>query len=402
MALRSERGLGVHGLGTVRHRWGDHRHGRVACRDGQQRLVGGAAQLLGPGDLGVGPEAQDPGQQCRGRGVLRGEQARAVAAQLAAAVGAEHLLNPPGDDRGQDDGCLVAIVVKLPGGAVAVPRHVEVARRREIVLRARLERDAALDARQAEDPGRLAFVRVADHVPVAAQVQQRVGVHLAFGALVAPDRVVGEPDRLAPADGRLDLRQMRGHLRRVVAAEQVHRDRARSVIVERARTSQGQVLEGEPQRLRVGELALEQVQAGVQRRQLALVEIDLRQVVVLRRQRVQVALERVVGRALDGELEPHGLDLAAVGVEPAQERLVAHPAVALDGLMDLVGGDGPLLGHQKGHERQLPNQFVVVPHCHGCSGRGRDIAGNDSRPPGSSRTATVTRCSGVRLVTLHA
>jgi micrococcal nuclease len=33
--------------------------------------------------------------------------------------------------------------------------------------------------------------------------------------------------------------------------------------------------------------------------------------------------------------------------------------------VDLVGGHGPLLGHQEGHQRELPHQLVVVPHGHG-------------------------------------
>ena len=46
---------------------------------------------------------------------------------------------------------------------------------------------------------------------------------IALGALVAADRVVGEADRLAAADGRLDLAEVGRDLRRVVAAEQVDR-----------------------------------------------------------------------------------------------------------------------------------------------------------------------------------
>ena len=213
-------------------------------------------------------------------------------------------------------------------------------RRGEVVLGARPEGDPALDARQPEDAGVRPLVRVADHVPVAARVDEAVGVHLALGALVAADRVVGEADRLPAADGRLDLAEVGGHLRRVVAAQQVDRDGAGGVVVERARPAQGEVLERQPQRLRVGELPLQQVEAGLQRRQLGLVEVELGEVVVLGRQRVEVALERVVARALHGQAQPHGLDLGAVGVEPAQERLLGHAPIALDGLVDLVGRHG--------------------------------------------------------------
>ena len=124
------------------------------------------------------------------------------------------------------------------------------------------------------------------------------------------------------------------------------------------------MLQREAQRLGVGELTLEQVEAGLQRRELGLVEVELRQVVVLGRQRVEVALERVVARALHRQPQPHRLDLGAVGVEPAQERLLGHAAVALDRLVDLVGRHRPLLRHQEGDQRELADQLVVVSHGH--------------------------------------
>ncbi len=277
----------------------------------------------------------------------------------------EHLLHPPRDRRGEGDGRGLGGVGELPGRPVPVGREVEVPRRGEVVLGTRLEGDAPFDPREPEDPRRLTLVREPDDVPVPGGVQQAVRVDLALGTLVAPDGVVREPDRLAPADGRLDLREVGSDLRGVPGSEQVHGHGPRGVIVERARAAEGQVLQRKAQRLGVGELPLEEVEAGLERGQLRLVEVDRREVVALRREGVEIALERVVARALDGEREAHRLELAAVGVEPAQERLLAHAAISLHVLVDLVGRDRPMLGHEEGDERELTNQLVVVSHRHG-------------------------------------
>jgi hypothetical protein len=57
--------------------------------------------------------------------------------------------------------------------------------------------DLALDPREAEDPHRVALVRVADQIELAAAEDEVEGVDLALLGVVALHRVVGELDRLA-------------------------------------------------------------------------------------------------------------------------------------------------------------------------------------------------------------
>ena len=336
----------------------------VAVGDQLEGAHDGLAEVRRVQHPRLGAQAEDPRHQLVLVAVRGGVDAGAVGVDRGGAVGAEHLVDPPGDGGGEGDRGRALLALELPRRAIAVAREVEVLRRGEVVLGARPEGDAPLDARQPEDAGVLALVGVADHVPVPRRVEQGVGVNLALGVLVAADRVVGEADRLAAADRRLDLGEVGRDLGAVVAAEQVHRDGAGGVVVERARAAEGEVLQRQPQRLRVGELPLQQVQAGLEGGELGRVEVELRQVVVLRRQRVQVALERVVARALNRQAQAHRLDLGPVGVEAAQEGLLGHAAVALHRLVDLVGGDRSLLRHQKGHQGELADQLVVVSHRH--------------------------------------
>ncbi len=336
----------------------------MALGDGLQRIDDRVAQIRRGQHLGLRTHRKDPRRKLAPVAVGGGVDGRAVVGEPRGAVGAEHLLHPPRDGGGEGDlGRLVA-VVQLPRRPVAVAGDVDIQRRREVVLGAALEGDAALDARQAEQPDGIALVGVAGHVPVAARVQEAVRVHLALGALVAADGVVREPDGLAPADRRLDLREVRRDVRRVVAAQEVDRHGSGGVVVQRAGTAQREVLQRQPQRLGVGELAVQQVQAGLQRRQLGLVEVEFGQVVVLGRQGVQIALERVVPGAFHRQTQAHALDLGAIGVEAPQECLHAHAAVSLDRLVDLVGGHGPLLCHQERQQRELAHQLVVIPHRH--------------------------------------
>src|ERR1044072_317501 len=85
----------------------------------------------------------------------------------------------------------------------------------EVVLGLRRVRDLALDARQPEDPQRVALVRVAEEVELAALEEQVVRVAVARARRVAGHRVVVEGDRLVAEDRRLDLREA---LREVVPA----------------------------------------------------------------------------------------------------------------------------------------------------------------------------------------
>ena len=106
-------------------------------------------------------------------------------------------------------------LAELPVGAVGVLARVEVGRALEVVLGLGRVGDLAADPREAEDAERVALVRVAEEVELAALEEQVVGVDLARADLVALHRVVVEGDRLVAEDRRLDLGQA---LREVVAA----------------------------------------------------------------------------------------------------------------------------------------------------------------------------------------
>ena len=186
----------------------------------------------------------------------------------------------------------------------------------------------------------------ADHVPDPTIVQQAVGIQRALGLLAAGHRPVGELHRALLRDRRLELRQPPGHLGRVVriAHLDAHRSR-RGRLVSQGRPAEREVLEREPERLRVCELALEQVEAGLERRKLVVGQLELREEVVLRAQRVQL---------LAGELVPLGVErdaevaqLGTVGVEPSREGLVGHLGVPLDVPLDVAGGQRTPLRHQE-------------------------------------------------------
>ena len=134
-----------------------------------------------------------------------------------------------------------------------------------------------------------------------------------------------------------------------------------AVVVRRlveAAAAEREVLEREPQRLRVGELALEQVERGQKRRELVVAELELREEVALRAQRVELLARELV--ALRRERDAERDQLRAVGVEAARERLVGHLGVALDARLDVTRGQRPPLGHQEGDERELADQLVGV------------------------------------------
>jgi hypothetical protein len=107
------------------------------------------------------------------------------------------------------------------------------------------------------------------------------------------------------------------------------------------------LLQREPQRLGVRELAVEQRQRGTQRSQFLVRELDRRQVEVLWRQRVVLRLVVTLGRLVDLQVDAERLELRAVRVEAAGEGLVVHLRVALHVLLDLEGGNRSPLRHQE-------------------------------------------------------
>src|SRR5439155_12873343 len=99
----------------------------------------------------------------------------------------------------------------------------------------------------------------------------------------------------------------------------------------------------------------------VQGRELLVRDLERRQEVLIRLQRVELLARELV--ALRPERHAERLELGTVGVEAARERLVGHLRVALDVRLDVPGGERPPLRHQERDERQLPDQLVrVVAH----------------------------------------
>ena len=119
-----------------------------------------------------------------------------------------------------------------------------------------------------------------------------------------------------------------------------------------------EVLQRQAQRLRVGELALEQIEARLQRRELLVGQLERRQEVALGAQPVELLAGELVALGVERDAERE--QLGAVRVEAAREGLVRHLLVALDVLLHVARGQGPPLGHQEGHERELADQLVGV------------------------------------------
>ncbi len=339
----------------------------VALVEQAEAALGLLAQLVGAEHLGVLAPAQHPGDQLARRGVV-GLEDRALArgaigllrrAQLA--VGAEVALDQPGDAVADEDLRRAPDLAQLPVGALAVVAAVEVLGRREVVLGLGGVADLALDAREAEDAHRIALVRVADQVELAAAEDEVEGVDLALRGLVALHRVVGELDRLAARDRRLDLGEALGEVAAAGRGGHRHLDRGALALLERVRVTPGDLLQGEAQRLGVGEFAFgEQQQRRAQRRQLVVGELDRVEVEVLRRQRVELGLEEALARLLDPELDAEALELGAVRVEAAREGVVVHVAIALHLALDLEGRNRPPLGHQERDQRELADQLLGV------------------------------------------
>ena len=127
------------------------------------------------------------------------------------------------------------------------------------------------------------------------------------------------------------------------------------------RASEREVLEREPQRLRVGEPPLQQVQAGLERGELVVVELERRQEVALGAKGVELLAGVLVALRVEWDAEAH--ELGTVGVEAPRERLVAHLLVPLDVPLDVARGQRPQLRHQKRDQGELANQLVgVVTH----------------------------------------
>ena len=346
--------------------------GRAARLDAGERLaavqlddaVDAPLQLVG--ELGRAEHARvllvadRPGEQQPRDRVRRAEHVAAVVALGELAVAAEVALHVPGDPVGDPDLRRVVRLAQLPRDPVRVAARVEVGGALEVVLGLRGVGDLAADPREPEDPDLAALVAVADEVELAALEQQLVRVDLAQRRGAGLHREVLELDPLAAVDRRVDLREPRRELRAARRAGDAEPDRALGGRAERARAAPGELLQREPQRLGVRELAVEQAQRGLQRRELGVGELDRGEEEGLGRERVVLLLGEAVGRPVDREVDAERVELGAVRVEAARERVLGHVRVALDVAPDLRRRHGPPLGHQVGDERQLPDQLLGV------------------------------------------
>ena len=326
------------------------------------------AQLLDelgrPDDPRVLAEPQHPRDQLAGIGV--GRKKDPVAVFLGGThlpVGAEVTLDLPRDSAADPHLGGAHRVAELPVDPVGVHARVEVGGALEVVLGLGRVADLAANPRQPEHADRLAFVGVADEVELVALEQQLVGVDLARAELAALHREVVEHDRLAAEDRGLDLGQALTQLVAARGARYPERDRVLLGRAERARAAPRDLLEREAERLGVGELAVEQVQSGIQPGELPIGELDRRQVEVLGRERVRLLLDQPVDRLLDRQEDPERLELGAIRVKAARKRVLIHRAVALDVAPNLLSGDRTPFCHQVRDERQLTDQlFRVLSH----------------------------------------
>ena len=209
----------------------------VALQQQVAPLLGLLAKVVGGEHLGVLAPAQDPGDQLA-LGCVGGLEDAALAGRAVGllrvaelAIGAVVALDQPGDPLADEDLRRPLRLPQLPVGAAAVVAAVEVLGRREVVLGLGGVADLALDPREAEDAHRIALVRVADQVELAAAEDQVEGVDLALFGLAPLHRVVGELDRLAAADRGLDLGEALGELAAAGGGGHRHLDRRALALV---------------------------------------------------------------------------------------------------------------------------------------------------------------------------
>ena len=285
-------------------------------------------------------------------------EARLEDAVLEHAGVGEGAMHPPGGvslhgDPGRPDD-----LADLPGAGDAVRLDVEVGRQPEVPLAAGRKPDVAADARDPERADGGAVEILPDDVPDALVEPQRVRVEGALRDLVPLRRPVGELDRALLRDRRLELRQAPRELRRVVGRADAHAlGGVRAGLVE-AGPAEREILQREPQRLGVRELAVEVEERRLERGELVVLEVETIEEVVLGAEGVELLAGELV--ALGVQRHPETGQLGAVGVEAPRERLVRHLRVALDVALHVAGGQRPALGHQEGDERELADELVGV------------------------------------------
>ena len=112
-------------------------------------------------------------------------------------------------------------------------------------------------------------------------------------------------DRALLRDRRLELAEPALELGRVVGVAHLdpHRGRGRRALEHAGRAAEREVLQREPERLGVGEAALEQVEAGLERRELVVVELERRQEVALGAERVELLAGELVALRVERHAE---------------------------------------------------------------------------------------------------
>src|SRR6185437_5693912 len=165
-------------------------------------------------------------------------------------------------------------------------------RRAEVALAPRRELDVAADPRDAERADLLAVEVVADDVPEPVVAEERVGVQRSFALLVPRDRPVVEADGALLRDRVLELGQPARRLGRVVRIEHLDPARRLGRGLDEAGPTEREVLQRQPQRLRVRELPLEEVEGGLERGELLVLELELGQEVLLGAERVELLAEQ--------------------------------------------------------------------------------------------------------------
>ncbi len=170
-----------------------------------------------------------------------------------------------------------------------------------------------------------------------------------------------------------------------------YRIRRRRVVAGARRAAERQVLEREAQRLGVREASFEEVQAGLERCELVVFELERGKEVPLGPERVELLARVLVPLRIERDAERD--ELGAIGVEAPRERLVAHLLVALDVRLDVPRRQGTALGHQEGHERELTNQLVgVVAHRALRAYSSQSQERSKSRRPRQAAARACSRC----------
>ena len=270
----------------------------------------------------------------------------------------ERAMNPPrrvvldGDPRHADG------LADLPRLGHAMCLDIEVRGKAEIALPPRREADVAAEARNAERANPGAHEILPDDVPDALVEPKRVWIDRALGDFVALRRPVVELDRALLGDRVLELGEPPGELGRVVGRADADAFRGAGRRVLEAGSAEREVLQREPQWLRVRELAFEAVERGLERGELVVVEVEPVEEVVLRAKRVQLLAGELV--ALRRERNAKRGQLRTIRVVAARECLVRHLRVALDVRLDVAGCQRPPLRHEEGDERELTDQLVRV------------------------------------------